>query len=618
MSRQENQGHRLLSLATLVLLVACGAPQPVPNEQTPVRALQTQLFEAPSAHFVALRSSTLRLELQRKLREPAVARRALRQLSGHRGRMLGLRLERGERRWLALLALELEGGGQRSLSEGLRFMLRGSQRRLSLQWKKLPQGQRLRGAEGRQWRVALREAEVSENLVLRNQYAECVNEGVCTSPPRQPAGGGDAQHPVCVTRQQAARFATWVGGDLMSASEALWLDEQSERLQIERSLPEWVLDTHLNPPNGSPQESGAAAWALWWQREFEDEPRCKGGRCVGEEAVISEGKKLSARAASSCAYFRLLKRPLRALARRAHRESALLEWAKLVDPQEALTGREARLRLESYETFREQMGRHTLGSEPLNDELLWSFAELQDFPAQLEESKSGLFWQLIRGGSATFENPIRPLRIPSYYLSKSEVTVGQYRRCVDAKACPAPKPCEGGAWTRRPEGREDLPISCVTWSEARAFARWVGGELPSESQWVWAARGPASRRYPWGAEPLSCERVRSRSLERRCPESADCPLKPVCSFPAGHSPEGLCDLAGSLRELLLDQFSVSGESPLNGGARCDMADCGPETAHSTRGQSDCLPSGYALDHRGASVAGERSGDLGFRVARTTR
>ena len=217
------------------------------------------------------------------------------------------------------------------------------------------------------------------------------------------------------------------------------------------------------------------------------------------------------------------------------------------------------------------------------------------------------------------ESPLRPMRLMSFYLSRSEVTVGQYRRCVRAGACVAPRACEGGHWSARPGDRETHPISCVTWEEAARFAAWIGGALPSESQWVWAARGVERRLYPWGAEPLSCERVRFRSLERRCNADESCPIEPVCHLPAGESPEGLCDLAGSLREFLSDHFSAQGLAlPIDGSPLCPRDGCAGGSVYSTRGQSDCLPSGYELTRRGASPAGERSGDLGFRVARRAR
>ena len=50
-------------------------------------------------------------------------------------------------------------------------------------------------------------------------------------------------------------------------------------------------------------------------------------------------------------------------------------------------------------------------------------------------------------------------------------------------------------------GYEDHPVSCVTWGQARTFARWVGGDLPTEAQWEYAARGGRSYQYSGADDP---------------------------------------------------------------------------------------------------------------------
>lgn len=42
------------------------------------------------------------------------------------------------------------------------------------------------------------------------------------------------------------------------------------------------------------------------------------------------------------------------------------------------------------------------------------------------------------------------------------------------------------------------PAVNVTWYEARMYAVWLGGDLPTEAQWEFAARGIDGRKYSWG------------------------------------------------------------------------------------------------------------------------
>ena len=97
---------------------------------------------------------------------------------------------------------------------------------------------------------------------------------------------------------------------------------------------------------------------------------------------------------------------------------------------------------------------------------------------------------------------------------------------------------------RRP-GRSNHPVNNVNWHDARAFAKWVGGDLPTDAQWERAARGDRNCRYPWGDQPPDETRA---NFEGRYGDTT-----PVGQF--APNPFGLYDMAGNVYDWCLDWYS---------------------------------------------------------------
>lgn len=184
-----------------------------------------------------------------------------------------------------------------------------------------------------------------------------------------------------------------------------------------------------------------------------------------------------------------------------------------------------------------------------------------------------------------------------------------------------------GAHWRQPEGpgssvadRMDHPVVQVSWHDANAFARWVGGRLPSEAEWEHAARGGAVRkRFPWGdTEPDDDDNIFCNIWQGRFPSVNTCRdgyarTAPARSF--GPYGAGFYAMCGNVWEWTGDPFrirSVSKAAKLR-------------NAHSGRYAEKVLKGGSFLCHitycyryriaaRMAMTPDSAGSNTGFRVA----
>jgi formylglycine-generating enzyme required for sulfatase activity len=131
------------------------------------------------------------------------------------------------------------------------------------------------------------------------------------------------------------------------------------------------------------------------------------------------------------------------------------------------------------------------------------------------------------------ERPTARIFVDTFRIDKVEVTNGHYVRCVAAGQCTVPV---GGDPAER--ARADQPVTILSWRQAAAYCRWAGKRLPTEAEWEKAARGPDGRRYPWG-EAFEPDRANAGHTLG---------LGPVGQHPAGASPYGVLDMAGSVWE----------------------------------------------------------------------
>jgi formylglycine-generating enzyme required for sulfatase activity len=165
------------------------------------------------------------------------------------------------------------------------------------------------------------------------------------------------------------------------------------------------------------------------------------------------------------------------------------------------------------------------------------------------------------GGSAT-----NVVNLRAFFISRTEVTVGQYNACIADGVCVQRSQPTTSEQVSDPP---DWPIRNVTWREALQYCAWLEQKLtattdatgsvadalsgrrdgirwrvtlPSDAEWEKAATGGQRRRYPWGDE---FDTLRANVNDDRNPSRQP---TPVGSFPRGMSAHGLMDMWGNVSE----------------------------------------------------------------------
>ena len=152
------------------------------------------------------------------------------------------------------------------------------------------------------------------------------------------------------------------------------------------------------------------------------------------------------------------------------------------------------------------------------------------------------------------DEPVHTVYIDAFKLDKYEVTNQEYKRCLDAGICSAPRKrdfIDNSAYALH-------PVVYVSWWDAVSYCAWEEKRLPTEAEWEKAARGVLdTRKWPWGNEPADCTRFNSNFYR-----SGDaCNLLnpgtvPVGRYWRGASPYGAQDMPGNVFEWVQDKYDV--------------------------------------------------------------
>jgi len=195
------------------------------------------------------------------------------------------------------------------------------------------------------------------------------------------------------------------------------------------------------------------------------------------------------------------------------------------------------------------------------------------------------------------EAPKRHIELPAYRITRTLITNDQYAGFVAETGHRAPdvdpktwagyrlihlwKRTRRHAWRDRkpPKGRGDHPVVLVSHDDARAYAKWLSEKtgrewrLPTEQEWVKAARGADGWRFPWGNK-FDPTRLNSH-------DQGSFDTTPVTKFETGKSPFGLLDPAGQVFEWTVTGAG-SGRFIVKGGSWDDKGCgiCRPAARHS--------------------------------------
>ncbi len=274
----------------------------------------------------------------------------------------------------------------------------------------------------------------------------------------------------------------------------------------------------------------------------------------------------------------------------------------------------------------------------------------------------------VTGGTFNRSNDANyPATVSSFRLDKFEVTVGRFRKFVNAVVSnwtPAPGSgkhthlASGGlansigggieagwdpswstnlptakltwdgssylgcdatrqTWTATSGQNEPKPINCVNWYQASAFCLWDGGFLPSEAERSYAAvGGNLQRQYPWsdppGATQINCSYANywgASGNNTLCVQAGTSVVGSVATN--GTSLYGQVDLAGNVSEWNLDWYGTYAASCSN----CANAALAP-TRVVAGGAFFDFSSKLLSSYRDNKAPAYRDRDVGLRCART--
>lgn len=216
------------------------------------------------------------------------------------------------------------------------------------------------------------------------------------------------------------------------------------------------------------------------------------------------------------------------------------------------------------------------------------------------------------------EKPCHKVYVDEFYIDKYEVTVEQYRTCVQSGKCDDAGLRKYNKCNYDKSGRGDHPINCVDWYQARAYCEFAGKRLPTEAEWEKAARGADGRFFPWGnnwnpRDANYCDSSCGGSWADKNHDDGYPTTAPVGSFPDGASPYGTMDMAGNVSEWCSDRYDENYYSA--GPSRNPTGPASGDLRVVRGGAWNHIPYYLRTSHRTKAFPSFSLSTVGFRCAR---
>ena len=222
-------------------------------------------------------------------------------------------------------------------------------------------------------------------------------------------------------------------------------------------------------------------------------------------------------------------------------------------------------------------------------------------------SRIGLEWVTIPGGTFVqgdvfmIENPdalpLHEVTLGDFELSRYETTFSQYDDFATDTGRRVPEALDGV--------RGDRAVVDVEWDDANAFCAWIGGRLPTESEWEYAAAGGVDKQIWAGTNDESDVDEYLRYRKNSGPAATTVGQKLPNRL-------GLFDMSGNVSEWIGDYYQFypgEGETP----SRYDLENF---DIRILRGGDFTMELEVARTYwRAGTLKDVRSGAIGFRCAK---